>query len=80
MTTPKQDTRVSAAEWRARYAEMRLSELEVAKRAPPDRPKFLITELEYTLANPPPHAWRTVKAPSDPKAAFQAIHAYLEGR
>lgn len=77
MPTPTVKTRVTAAEWRKRYAEICAGEVTLAPRRRLDQPKFLIAELEYTLENPPPGRWRTIKAPSDPKRAFEALYGYL---
>jgi hypothetical protein len=82
MTTPRQNTRITAAQWRTRYAEI--------LREYPDNPPELserhdwnrirqAEQFTYALNNPPPHRWRVVKAPSDPEFAARAFIAFCVG-
>lgn len=79
MPTKPPPHRITPAEWKARYAEIQRQTPTLARRKRPDEPKTHILELEYALANPPPFAWRTLKAPSDPAFAFRALYAFCEG-
>jgi hypothetical protein len=82
MTTPTQNTRITAAEWKARYAE-------ICKQYP-DKPPVLserqdwnrirqAEQFTYALNNPPPGRWRVVKAPADPEFAVRAFIAFCQG-
>ena len=82
MTTPTQNTGLTAAEWKARYAD-------ICKQYPDNPPKLgkrvdwdRIRQLEqftYALNNPPPGVWRVVVPPRDPEFAAQAFLSSVMG-
>jgi hypothetical protein len=84
MSTPIIKTKMTAAEWKARYAE-------ICKEFPDNPPKLgrlsheqlsrirQWEQFEWCLSNPPSGRWRVVKVPSDPAFAFKAIYSHVAG-
>lgn len=83
MSTPKQNTRISADQWRARYAEI--------CREYPDRPPERALnrteldrirqweEFQHAIQTPLGGRWRVLRIPRDPTMAFRALAGYVEG-
>lgn len=82
MTTPKAKIGLTAAEWKARYAD-------ICKQYP-DNPPVLgkrvnwdrirqVEQFTYALNNPPANVWRVVVPPRDPEFAAGAFVAFCAG-
>jgi hypothetical protein len=79
MTTPRQNIRVTADQWRKRYAEIckQYPDILKAKRFDAEGVRQW-EEFVYAIDNPPPGRWRVVKVPGNAAFAFQAIFVALE--
>lgn len=78
MPTPKQNTRMSAAEWKARYAEIAPlyvgGHVQIAKPINWERVRQS-EQFSYALGN----KRGNVKVPSDPEFAARAFVAFCQG-
>jgi hypothetical protein len=81
MTTPKQNIRLTADEWRARYAEIAPVYVGGNKHIPKPINRERVRqweEFKWCVESQPTRA--NIKAPSDPQAAVQALRAFVEGQ
>ena len=83
MTHRKHNTHIkplTAAEWKARYAEIckQYPDIPKAKRFDAEGVRQW-EQFTWSLSNPPAGRWRVVRVPEDTKAAFQALAGYVEG-
>jgi hypothetical protein len=81
MTTPKQNIRLTADEWRARYAEIAPVYVGGNKHIPKPINRERVRQWEeFKWRVESQHGGRAnIKAPSDPQAAGMALRAFMEG-